>query len=175
MSTNSIAGPSRNILAHYDNIANLEDEDDIPTIQYVHSNIFCAPIIKVSSSDVESLKKGIIKTTKNRANRPHTILLVGETGVGKSSLLEFIGNVLAGNDIDHYNIDILDRTNERGGSKYQSQTSSAHLYEFTSRHGVVVSTCVLNMMSMNNPSLRFASSIHRGLLTPAIVSKTNST
>jgi hypothetical protein len=53
--------------------------------------------------------------------------------------LEFIANVLAGNDIDHCNFDILDRTNEQGGSDNQSQTNSARLYEFTSKNGIVVS------------------------------------
>src|SRR5258706_16209987 len=96
----------------------------------------------VSSSDVESLKKGIIKTSKNRANRPYTILLVGETGVGKSSLLEYIANVLAGNEIDHYNFDILDRTNEQGGSNDQSQTNTSRLYEFTRNNGTTASAVV---------------------------------
>jgi putative ribosome biogenesis GTPase RsgA len=89
------------------------------------------------SSDIESLKKGIIKTSKNKV--PYTILLIGETGVGKSSLLELIANVLHGNDVDHYDFDILDHTNEQGGSNNQSQTNSAQLYEFTSKNGVVVS------------------------------------
>jgi predicted GTPase len=85
-----------------------------------------------------SLQNGIIKTSKNKTNKPYTILLVGETGVGKSSVLEFIANVLLGNDIDHYDFDILDRTNEQGGSDNQSQTNSARLYEFTSKNGIVV-------------------------------------
>ena len=91
------------------------------------------------ASDVESLKRAIIKTSKNEAQAPYTILLVGETGVGKSSVLEFIANVLAGNDIDNYNFDILDHTNEQGGPNNQSQTNSARLYEFRSKNGVVVS------------------------------------
>src|SRR5258706_2356437 len=140
VSINRIAVPSSNILVDFENVSNSQDQDDIPTIKLVHSDISDASVKTVSSSDVESLKKGIIKISQNGANRPYTILLVGETGVGKSSLLEFIANVLAGNDIDHYNFDILDRTNEQGGSIYQSQTNSAHLYEFTSRNGVVVST-----------------------------------
>ena len=69
---------------------------------------------------------------------PYTILLVGEPGVGKSSVLEFIANVLAGNDIDNYNFDILDHTNEQGGPNNQSQTSSAQLYEVSSVNGTVV-------------------------------------
>ena len=80
-----------------------------------------------------------METSKNEAQAPYTLLLVGETGVGKSSVLEFIANVLAGNDIDNYNFDILDHTNEQGGPNNQSQTSSARLYEVTSKNGIVVS------------------------------------
>jgi len=57
-------------------------------------------------------------------------------------VLELIANVLAGNDIDHYNFNILDHTNERGGSNNQSQTNSARFYEFTSKNGVVVSSAI---------------------------------
>ena len=73
---------------------------------------------------------------------PYTILLIGETGVGKSSVLELIANVLAGNDIDHYSFNFLDHTNECGGSNNQSQTNSARLYEFTSKNGIVVSLSI---------------------------------
>jgi len=91
------------------------------------------------SSDVESLRQGTIRISKNKARAPYTILLVGETGVGKSSVLELIANVLAGNDIDHYNFDILDHANEQGGSNNQSQTNSARFYQFSSNNGMVVS------------------------------------
>jgi hypothetical protein len=56
--------------------------------------------------------------------------------------LEYIANVLHGNDIDHFDFNILDRTNEQGGSDNQSQTNSARLYEFTSKNGIVVSAGV---------------------------------
>jgi len=98
-----------------------------------------APYLTVLSSDVESLKKGIIKSSTNKAKAPYTFLLVGGVGVGKSSVFELIANVFAGNDIGHYNFDILDDTNELGGSNNQSQTNSARLYELTSKNGVVVS------------------------------------
>jgi len=52
--------------------------------------------------------------------------------------LELIGNVLAGNDIDHYNFDILDHTDEQGGSNNQSQTKLARFYQFSSDNGMVV-------------------------------------
>jgi len=94
----------------------------------------------VFSSDIESLKNGVINTSKNKAQAPYTILLVGDSGVGKSSVLEFIANVLAGNDIEHYNFNTLDHTNERGGSDNQSQTTEARLYELTSKNGVKIGT-----------------------------------
>lgn len=93
-------------------------------------------------SDVESLRKGIIKTAKNKARTSYTILLVGETGVGKSSVLELIANVLMGN-VDQYDFDILDHTNEQGGSDNQSQTNSARIYEITSKNGVMVSPSIV--------------------------------
>ena len=83
-----------------------------------------------------------MKTSKNTATSPYTILLVGETGVGKSSVLELIANVLIGNDIDHYDFNILKHTNKRGGTVGQSQTHSACFYELTSKNGIVVSACV---------------------------------
>jgi len=91
------------------------------------------------SSDVQSLKQGTIKTSKNTVQAPYTILLVGETGVGKSSILEFIANVLIGRDMDHYDFEILDPTNEQGGSENQSQTNSALLYQLRSNNGIMVS------------------------------------
>jgi hypothetical protein len=53
--------------------------------------------------------------------------------------VEFIANVFAGNDIDHY---ILDHTNEQCGSANHSQASDARLYELTSKNGVVVSSSI---------------------------------
>jgi hypothetical protein len=61
--------------------------------------------------------------------------------------LEFIANVLIGNRIDHYDFDILDHSNEQGGSANQSQTNSARLYNFTSNNDVLVSASVLNVMT----------------------------
>ena len=98
------------------------------------------------TSNVESLKQGIIKTLKNDAQAPYTILLVGETGVGKSAFMEFITNVIIGNSIHEYNFKILDRTNEQGGSDSQSQTNSARFYEFRSKSGKLVSSSDFNMV-----------------------------
>ena len=99
------------------------------------------PVLTISPSDVESLRKGIIKTSKNKKQvGPYTILLAGETGAGKSSLLEFIANALIGKPLDGYNFNILNQKNEQGGSSGQSQTKSARIYELTSNNGIVVST-----------------------------------
>ena len=92
---------------------------------------------------MESLKKGVIKVSKNQVGAPYTILIVGETGVGKSSVLEFIANVLSGKEMGRYNFEILDRTNEQIGSDNQSKTNAARLYEFTSKSGIVVSDMIL--------------------------------
>ena len=94
---------------------------------------------------MESLKQGIIKTSQNSVQAPYTILLVGETGVGKSAFLEFIANVLIGNNLDCYDFGILNRSNERNGPTNQGGTTSARFYEFTSKNGVVVSKDILNV------------------------------
>lgn len=78
----------------------------------------------------------------NKAKAPYTILLVGETGVGKSTVLQLIANVLIGRGINHYDFGILDDTNERGGSEMQSQTKSARLYKLQSTNGMEVCTNV---------------------------------
>ena len=96
-------------------------------------------MLTLFSSNVAYLKQGIIQTRAKPEKATYTILLVGETGVGKSSLLQLIANALHGNDVDHYDFNTLDHNNEQGGSNNQSQTNSARLYEFTSKNGIVVS------------------------------------
>ena len=111
--------------------------DDVEGYHQVGNSIAVdESVLTVLFSDVEFLKKGIVE---NKSNAPYTILLVGDTGVGKSSFLKLIANVFAGNDINHYNFDLLDYSNEQGGANNHSQTNSARLYEFTSKNGVVVS------------------------------------
>ncbi|KIJ48656.1 hypothetical protein M422DRAFT_86445, partial [Sphaerobolus stellatus SS14] len=62
----------------------------------------------------------------------------GETGVGKSSVLEFIANVIAGNPISKYKFNIIDESNEAGGSGKHSQTNSAKTYILESANGHTV-------------------------------------
>jgi len=92
----------------------------------------------------------------------YTILLVGETGVGKSTFLEYLANVLIGNNIEFYNFKILDLSDEQHSSSNQSQTNSARLYKFTSSNGIAVSVGALSMVSICNLFPRFASWTHLG-------------
>lgn len=64
-----------------------------------------------------------------------TILLVGETGVGKTALLDFIGNALQGLGPETYQQTHFP-SNEAGGSKAASQTKEAMVYEFESLNGI---------------------------------------
>jgi GTPase SAR1 family protein len=79
------------------------------------------------------LAKGILLTKK----RTLTILLVGETGVGKTALLDLIANLLNGLEPTTYRV-LHNAANEAGGSKGGSQTREALLYEFKSLNGVTV-------------------------------------
>ncbi|PBK60448.1 hypothetical protein ARMSODRAFT_966036 [Armillaria solidipes] len=87
-------------------------------------------------NDVESLKKGVVKTDRNK-QKEFTILLVGETGVGKTAVLSLIANVLAGKRPDNYK-EFYDPDNEVGGTQKHSQTKSARIYTLKSVNGVTV-------------------------------------
>ncbi|KAG8711953.1 hypothetical protein FRC08_015215 [Ceratobasidium sp. 394] len=63
-----------------------------------------------------------------------TILLIGETGSGKTSFMSLLANLLRGNgpfELQDYH----DMSKESGLSKTQSQTTKATLYEITSADG----------------------------------------
>lgn len=108
-----------------------------------------------TSSDVQSLTKSNVMTPTNKANTnpPSTILLIGESGAGKSSLLVLIANFLAGNDVDHYKFTIVEHyAIAQGGPNNESRTHSARLYELRSKNGEVVSPGVfVNVLRLCNP------------------------
>ncbi|KAK2467587.1 hypothetical protein APHAL10511_000442 [Amanita phalloides] len=82
----------------------------------------------------EEIGKGNINTTHRRE---YTILLIGETGTGKTSLLSLIANVLEGRSPSEYVVHHTEE-NEAGGPQNQSQTKSAKLYELTSKNGIKI-------------------------------------
>lgn len=60
---------------------------------------------------------GSLATSRPRYKHHTPFFVLGRsTGVGKSSILEFIASVFDGNEIDNINFDIADHTNEQGGS-----------------------------------------------------------
>lgn len=81
---------------------------------------------------VSSLKAGNVMTTRGS----FTVILVGETGTGKTSFLSLLVNVLAGKTPSSYNLEPYDVTNEYGGPQKHSQTKAAKVYKFTSLNGV---------------------------------------
>jgi hypothetical protein len=126
------------------------------------SNIFDVSVLTVFPSEIKFLKHGIVKPPKDKANASYTILLVGTSGSGKTSLWELIANVLLGNDIDHYHYDFWKESEDR----------SPHLYEITSVNGILVSARVCNKMRRNNRFVRFVSSTRLGWPAPTILSET---
>ncbi|KIL58589.1 hypothetical protein M378DRAFT_15436 [Amanita muscaria Koide BX008] len=89
---------------------------------------------------VKELAQGIIKTRVNKF-REYTILLVGETGTGKTTFLSLLANILSGRNAGEY-VFIHDEANEAGGGERHSQTMFAKQYLFESNNGVKV--CILD-------------------------------
>jgi len=86
---------------------------------------------------LRSLKKGNITTSAPESLKEYTILLVGETGTGKTTLLSFFAHVLQGRAPDKYEL-AHDQSIEAGGGEGQSHTQTAKLYEFKSENGIKV-------------------------------------
>jgi hypothetical protein len=85
---------------------------------------------------------------------------------------ELTANVLAGNDVHHYNFHIRDHTNEQGGSNSQGQTNLARHYKLTSKNGIEVRVGVVNVVTMRNLFPKLTSSMRLGWSTLADFSKT---
>ncbi|EDR04943.1 uncharacterized protein LACBIDRAFT_303842 [Laccaria bicolor S238N-H82] len=87
----------------------------------------------IDNSNVSFLGQG---TTKSNAK--FTILLIGETGTGKTSFLSLLINVLAGRVPDEYDLEPYDTTNEFVSGQSHSRTNAAKVYTFKSVNGVQV-------------------------------------
>ena len=111
--------------------------------------------------------QGIIKTRYNKAKAPYNI-------VGKSLLLEFTANVLSGNNIDHYDLDILNPTNNHHFSNNQSRTNSAYRYELRSNNDLAVSIDIREHANARNLFSTFASSTALDWSTLTVFRKTSS-
>ncbi|KAJ8482073.1 hypothetical protein ONZ45_g15079 [Pleurotus djamor] len=66
-----------------------------------------------------------------------TILLIGETGVGKTAFLDLLANVCAGRTLEQFSR-VHISTNEAGGSQLGSQTNKPSLYKITCANGYLV-------------------------------------
>ncbi|GJE97664.1 hypothetical protein PsYK624_138850 [Phanerochaete sordida] len=87
------------------------------------------------ANDPASLRQGIVRSPSHRFD--YTVLLVGETGVGKTSFLSLLANILAGHKPDEY-VDLNDPENEQVGSPQHSQTKAAKVYELTTKNGILL-------------------------------------
>lgn len=83
-------------------------------------------------STVAALRGGIVTTSSTRSE--FTIILIGESGVGKTSFLTLFYNILCGHQPEQYT-SYCEQSNEVGGSQAHSQTQTATTYEFVSKNG----------------------------------------
>jgi len=95
-----------------------------------------SPKLTTYNSTAATLKLGHLLSRTGK--RDYTILLVGETGVGKTTLLSCIKNALLGKSPINYDLNVHDLSNESGLGSGTSQTNDAKLYVFTSMNGVVL-------------------------------------
>ena len=103
------------------------------------SNVFlhCLQTLNaIHRNELSSVTRGVVFSANHK--REITILLVGETGVGKTSVLNWIANTLLGVSPGQYDLQIHDAANEAGGSGRHSQTNRAQKYTLTSRNGFAV-------------------------------------
>ncbi|KAF8833638.1 hypothetical protein BDN67DRAFT_976509 [Paxillus ammoniavirescens] len=102
---------------------------------YFYSSGLEDPAEALILNTAEELRNGIIKTTKSKTD--FTILIVGETGTGKTTLLSLIGNILEGHSPVEYKM-YNEEANEAGGPAKHSQTNNAKLYEFVSKNKITI-------------------------------------
>lgn len=73
-------------------------------------------------------------TLKAWKKRVMTIILIGETGVGKTAFMSLLSNVCAGVKLEEFDT-VHDKGNEAGGAATGSQTNKPRLYIITCANG----------------------------------------
>ncbi|KAJ8522112.1 hypothetical protein ONZ45_g1292 [Pleurotus djamor] len=82
------------------------------------------------ASDIDNSKMTLVPWKKKTI----TILLIGETGVGKTAFLDLLANVCAGRKFEDF-APVHVKTNEAGGSSAGSQTNEPKLYTIICANG----------------------------------------
>ncbi|KAJ3905225.1 hypothetical protein F5879DRAFT_921627 [Lentinula edodes] len=100
------------------------------------SNSTNAPIVPIASAgtNVSGDKPARVMTIQSWAKRVMNIVLIGETGVGKTAMLNLLANVCAGVPMEEFE-EKNELNNEEGGSTAGSQTNKPRFYSITSANG----------------------------------------
>ncbi|QRV81484.1 AIG1 domain-containing protein [Ceratobasidium sp. AG-Ba] len=93
-----------------------------------------APYEEDFSEDVDQRKPSILREPHKKSI---TILLVGETGFGKTSFMELIINLFRGNGLFELE-EVHNADGESGLSKKESQTTKSNMYTITTREGATI-------------------------------------
>lgn len=112
----------------------VEEDEDGRDYKFSGSDSGSASSSPVRLSWVAKLRRTMSSTSLRKQRKEFTILLVGESGVGKTSFLTFVYNFVRGYRPDQY-VPYHEAANEAGGSQAQSQTQAARVYEFVSADG----------------------------------------
>ncbi|KAJ3887039.1 hypothetical protein GG344DRAFT_81129 [Lentinula edodes] len=100
------------------------------------SNSTNAPIVPIVSAgtNVSGDKPARVMTIQSWAKRVINIVLIGETGVGKTAMLNLLANVCAGVPMEEFE-QKNELDNEAGGNPAHSQTNKPRCYSITSANG----------------------------------------
>ncbi|KAF8307720.1 hypothetical protein DL93DRAFT_2101084 [Clavulina sp. PMI_390] len=120
----------------------------------------------ILENSVADLSKGRLATNPKKGRNAFTILIVGERGVGKTSVLNLLYNILVGNGPDNFK-PMNDYSNE---GQLQGQTETAKAYDFTSKNGVKF--LIIDTPGLNDPRGGGYDEIHKGSIAKVITEAT---
>ncbi|KAJ3714039.1 hypothetical protein C8R42DRAFT_726546 [Lentinula raphanica] len=98
------------------------------------TDVSTAPVVSAEpgTTDPKPVRKMTIQPPWTK--RVINLILIGETGVGKTAMLNLLANVCAGIPLEEFE-EKNDLENEQGGSTSTSQTNRPHLYNITCANG----------------------------------------